>query len=189
MAYKFAEKKAEKLEKQERYTNYKPKTRLKLAGISRGDRVLDIGSGTGFYTRAAAQLVKQDGLVVGIDILKGMIDKATSLGVPENLEYRLSEESSFPVEDDTFDWAIMTSLYHELHEPDEFVAEIRRALVSGGRLYFTDWLPQEEKDGPPEAHRVGKFTVIEKFQSHGFTVDNEDILNNSHYEIVFQKTE
>ncbi|MCF7803846.1 MAG: methyltransferase domain-containing protein [Candidatus Marinimicrobia bacterium] len=189
MAYKFAEKKAAKLEKQQRYTDYKPKTRLKLAGVSQGDRVLDIGSGTGFYTRAAAQLVKLDGFVIGIDILKGMVDKATSLGVPENVEYRISEESEFPVEDDEFDWAIMTNLYHELHEPDAFVKEIHRVLKSGGRVYFNDWIPQEEEDGPPKAHRVPKSTVIDKFVSYGFAVKKEDMLNNSHYEILFRKTE
>ena len=91
MAYKFKEEKAEKLEQSERYDDFRPKSRLRKAGILTGQRVLDIGSGTGFYTRAAAQLVKKEGFVVGIDILKGMIDKATSLGVPENVEYRLSK--------------------------------------------------------------------------------------------------
>ncbi|MBS1271781.1 MAG: Ubiquinone/menaquinone biosynthesis C-methyltransferase UbiE [Candidatus Marinimicrobia bacterium] len=184
MAFKFKEEKAEKLEKSRRYDDFRPKSRLRKAGFSEGQRVLDIGSGTGFYTRAASQLVKSDGFVVGIDILKGMIEKATTLGVPENVEYRLSKESEFPVDDGEFDWAIMTNLYHELHEPDDFIGEIRRALKPDGHLYLTDWIPQEEEDGPPTEHRVAKFTVVAAFEEHGFRVESEAELNNSHYELV-----
>lgn len=186
MGYKFAEEKAEKLERSVRYTDYRPKQRLKYAGVQEGDRVLDVGSGTGFYTRAAAQVVHETGYVVGVDILKGMIDKAISLGVPENVEYRQSEESGFPVEDNEFDWVIMTNLFHELHEPDTFIREITRVLKPGGRVYTTDWIPMEQDDGPPEHHRVAKSVALKVFQRHGFTVESDAELNNSHYELVLK---
>ena len=110
MAYKFPAEKFAKLESRERYDSMKPVERLKNAGIQDGDRVLDIGSGTGFYSRAAAELVGSTGQVIGIDILEEMLEKARDLGLRPNLEYRLSEEASFPVEDDSMEWAIMTNL-------------------------------------------------------------------------------
>ncbi len=187
MAYKFPAEKYEKLESEERYESMQPVRRLTEAGMAEGEQVLDIGSGTGFYTRAAAEVVGKSGYVVGIDILEDMLVVARDLGAEENIEYRKSEESSFPVEDHTMDWALMTNLYHELEEPEQFIREIRRILKDRGSVYLTDWLPVEQEDGPPVEHRIHASQVIGSFETYGFTVTAESQIADSHYEIVLTK--
>ncbi|MBD3276483.1 MAG: methyltransferase domain-containing protein [Candidatus Marinimicrobia bacterium] len=187
MAYKFPAEKFEKLESRDRYDSMKPVQRLKNAGIQESDRVLDIGSGTGFYSRAAAELVGNSGNVIGIDILEEMLEKARELGLKPNLEYRLSEEASFPVEDDSMDWAIMTNLYHELEKPEQFIQEIDRVLHQSGSVYVTDWLPKEQDDGPPVEHRIDSAVMIKDFEKFGFKLQSESSLADSHYEVVLSK--
>lgn len=188
MAYKFPAEKLEKLESADRYEAMMPEERLRKAGIQQGDAVLDIGSGTGFYTRAAARLAGENGQVIGIDILSEMLEKSKELGVEPNMEYRLSEESSFPVEDDSMDWAIMTNLYHELEQPEQFIREIHRVLKKSGSVYVTDWLPKEQEDGPPVEHRIDSSVMIENFRKFGFTPEAESTLADSHYEVILTKS-
>ena len=187
MAYKFPAEKFEKLESRDRYNFMKPVERLRKAGIQEGDQVLDIGSGTGFYSRAAAQLVGDTGKIIGIDILEEMLEKARELGVQSNLEYRMSEEATFPVEDDSVDWAIMTNLYHELEKPEKFIQEIKRVLHKSGSVYVTDWLPKEQEDGPPVEHRIDSSVMINDFEKFGFKLQAESSLSDSHYEVILSK--
>lgn len=188
MAYKFVAAKAERLESEERYKKLKPLRQLLQAGMQPGQRVLDVGVGTGFYTRAAAEIVGEQGQVVGIDILPEMLRKAQSLGKPNNVSFQLSGESSFPVGDEEMDWVIMTNLFHELEEPDKFIAEIHRVLKPGGRVYYTDWIPQEEEDGPPAAHRLDKSVAEQSFNRHGLQIRKEGTIGPSHYELIFEKS-
>ncbi len=187
MAHKFSAKKADNLEKQERYKSFKPEEQLPKAGMRKGQTVVDIGCGTGFYTRAAAKIVESNGTVTGLDILPEMIETARSRGVPENVVYKLSDESKFPIDSARADWAIVSNLFHELEEPEKFVSEIRRILKNSGRVYLTDWRPREEKEGPPAEHRVKPSLVKETFENAGFAIVTEDHLGTSHYELVFEK--
>ncbi len=188
MAYKFSPEKAEKLEEQDRYREFKPVERLKRAGMRAGQRVVDGGTGTGFYTRAAAEIVGPEGTVIGLDILPEMIEAAKSRGAPEHVSFKVSAESRFPVETGFADWVIMTNLFHELESPGEFLTEIRRVLNSEGRVYLTDWIPREEEEGPPKAHRVDQARVKQVIANQCFRIISEDTLGPSHYEIVFAKT-
>jgi len=188
MAYKFAAEKAEKLESEDRYERLQPVRRLRQAGMAPGQQVLDVGTGTGFYTRAAADIVGEQGKVVGTDILPEMLEKARSMGAPENVSFQQAGESTFPVGDGVMDWVIMTNLFHELEEPDKFIGEIRRVLRPGGRVYYTDWIPQEEDDGPPKEHRLDKSVAEEVFGRHGLHVRRDGTVGPSHYEIIFEKS-
>jgi len=188
MAYKFAAEKAEKLESKDRYDRLQPVQRLSRAGMRPGQQVLDVGAGTGFYSRAAAEIVGEQGRVVGTDILPEMLDKAQSLGTPENVSFQLAGESSFPIEDGRMDWVIMTNLFHELEEPEKFITEIHRVLKPGGRVYYTDWIPQEEEDGPPREHRLDKSVAEEAFARYGLRILSDGKVGPSHYEIIFEKS-
>jgi len=189
MAYKFPTHKANKLERKSRYVDFQPAIRLRAAGMKPGQQVLDVGSGTGFYTRKAAQVVGEKGYVTGIDIMPEMVDKAISLGVPMNVSYKLSEESTFPVDEASVDWVLITNLFHELEKPETFVAEVHRVLKSGGSVYLVDWIPQEEDEGPPVNHRIPQKSVIKLFHKNHMDLSAEDQIESSHYELVFRKND
>lgn len=186
MAHKFSSERFQKLESDERYEKLRPKQRLQAAGVKSGQQVLDVGCGTGFYSRSAGEIVGDSGHVIGLDILDEMLEKAGEFGLPYNVECLKSQESKFPTDDNSMDWVIMTNLYHELEEPEKFVAEIKRTLRPGGRVYFLDWIPQEEDDGPPAAHRIDKSVPIAAFKNLEFQIVNNTTVGPSHYELVFE---
>ena len=189
MAYKFPSEKFQKLESEDRYEQLRPAERLQAAGMNPGDHVLDAGCGTGFYARSAGEVVGESGHVVGIDILEEMLEKADEFGLPDNVECVQSQESKFPVDESSMDWVIMTNLYHELEDPDAFIAEIRRVLTSGGKVNYLDWIPQEEEDGPPAEHRIDKSVPIAAFESAGFRWLHEATVGPSHFELIFEVNE
>jgi ubiquinone/menaquinone biosynthesis C-methylase UbiE len=103
-------------------------------GIKPGDRVLDIGAGTGLLARYVAELVGPNGRVEGIDPLALRIAIAKQKGVP-NAGFRVGTAdnlSGFAAA--SFQAAYLNAVFHWLPEKLEPLRQIARVLVSNGRL-------------------------------------------------------
>jgi demethylmenaquinone methyltransferase/2-methoxy-6-polyprenyl-1,4-benzoquinol methylase/phosphoethanolamine N-methyltransferase len=113
-----------------------------LAQIKTGDKVLDVGCGTGDLTLAAKARAGAAGEVFGIDASPEMIEvaqhKAAHRGIPISFQVDLIEKLSFA--DAQFDVVLSSLMMH--HLPRELklkgLAEIRRVLKPGGRLVIVD---------------------------------------------------
>ena len=106
-----------------------------LAELEPGDRVLDVGCGTGFASFAAAEAVMPSGSVLGIDLSRGMLDAAARrVERAPNVELRRMDAERIELPDASFDAVI--SLCAVLHFPrlGQALAEMTRVLVPGGRL-------------------------------------------------------
>ncbi len=118
---------------------------IELAKIKPGDRVLDVGCGTGSLTLTAHSYAAPSGQVYGIDASPEMIDvakkKAARSGLPVVFEVGLIEKLDFP--DASFDVVISRLAIH--HLPDNLkrrgFAEILRVLKPGGHLLIADFNP------------------------------------------------
>jgi ubiquinone/menaquinone biosynthesis C-methylase UbiE len=101
-----------------------------------GERVLEIGPGTGYYTfEMAARL---DGGQVDIfDIQQEMIDhvmrEANRRGIT-NVEPALGDAQSLPYADGSFDAVVLITVLGEIPDQDRALAEVTRVLKPGGRL-------------------------------------------------------
>lgn len=102
------------------------------ANIGRGDRVLDVGCGTGILARQAGQRVGAEGRVVGLDLNPRMLEVARRLA-PE-IEWREGDAGNLPFENDTFD--VVMSQFALMFFPDPALAlrEMWRAVAPRGRL-------------------------------------------------------
>ncbi len=117
---------------------------LEQVRLAPGDRVLDVGCGTGNLAMAAKGLVGPAGEVQGIDAAPEMIDvagrKAAKAGVDVTFQVGLIEEIPFP--DDQFDVVLSSLMVHHLPGDDlkrKSFAEIYRVLKSGGQLLVVDF--------------------------------------------------
>ncbi len=118
---------------------------IELANVKPGDRVLDVGCGTGSLTLTAQSYAGPSGKVYGIDASPEMIEvakkKASRSGLEVVFEVGLIEELGFP--DATFDLVISRLAIH--HLPDDLkrrgFAEILRVLRPGGHLLIADFNP------------------------------------------------
>jgi ubiquinone/menaquinone biosynthesis C-methylase UbiE len=102
-----------------------------------GERVLEIGPGTGYYTVDLARWVGADGSVEIFDIQQEMLDhtleRAREHGV-SNVHATRGDARSLPYGDDSFDAAILITVLGEIPDQDAALREINRVLKPGGRL-------------------------------------------------------
>lgn len=117
---------------------------IKLAAVRPGERVLDIGCGSGATSIALAGLTGKNGHVTGVDISAQMIELARRRsGKIGNLDYALADAAS-----ETFasPFDLMFSRFGVMFfgDPVAAFANLRRALKPGGRLVFASWRPLNE---------------------------------------------
>lgn len=115
------------------------------AGISSGDRVLDVGCGTGVLAREATRHVGSTGRVTGLDLSEGMLSVARLVG--PGIDWRQGDAGDLPFEDESFD--VVVSQFALMYFPDRPAAlrEMMRVLVPGGRLAVAVWAPHERATG------------------------------------------
>lgn len=110
-------------------------------GLRAGERVLDVGCGTGRLARWIAEVVAPGGSVVGIDPLVERIAIARSRASEISFEVAQAEDlSAFPAE--SFDAVCMSAVFHWVSDKPRALAEARRVLRPGGRVGVTT-LPRE----------------------------------------------
>lgn len=109
-----------------------------------GERVLDVGTGTGWAARLAGRRGAQ---VTGVDIAPGMLAAAERLsaGVEPRPEFVQAPVEKLPFGDASFDGVVSTYGVIFAYEPSAAVAEIARVLRPGGRLALATWA--DEPDG------------------------------------------
>lgn len=118
------------------------KETLRYAALQPGEKVLDVGCGTGVLTRMAAEAVGPTGKAIGIDPAPKMIGLARKNATffSNSAEFRLAAIEHLPFDDETFDAVLSSAMIHHL-PPDlkhAGLLEVKRVLKPGGRLVVVD---------------------------------------------------
>jgi ubiquinone/menaquinone biosynthesis C-methylase UbiE len=102
-----------------------------------GERLLEVGPGTGYYTPELAQQLGPDGAVEVFDIQQEMLDH-TIRRVRErglwNVNATRGDARELPYPDDAFDAAVLVTVLGEIPDQDVALRELARVLRPGGRL-------------------------------------------------------
>ena len=113
-----------------------------LARIGSGDRVLDVGCGTGSLTIAAARAAGPTGRVVGVEPSAEMIERARAKArrARRDVELVATAGEALPFPDDAFDVVLLSLVLHQLPSDPlhRTMAEVRRVLAPGGRVLAVD---------------------------------------------------
>lgn len=133
---------------------------LRPARLRQGERVLDVGCGTGSLALVAKGFVGPAGTVHGIDASEPMVARAKSKAAKRRLvaQFDVASADALPFADRTFDVALSTVMLHHLPKATRVaaVSEMRRVLKGGGRALLVDFAGGRTGRGPRfHFHRHG----------------------------------
>jgi len=102
-----------------------------------GERVLEVGPGTGYYALEVAEWIGPNGRLDVFDLQPEMLDhtmhRAAERGL-ENVVATQGDATNLPYDDGTFDAAYLVTVLGEIPDQDAALRELRRVLKPGGRL-------------------------------------------------------
>lgn len=113
---------------------------LSLLEVGKGDSVIDVGCGTGSDVRAIAQIVGENGRVVGVDssttMIQEALQRAKGLNLPTEFYVGDAENLEFP--DNSFDCCRVERVLQHLHNPQQSLLEIVRVANLGARIVIVE---------------------------------------------------
>jgi ubiquinone/menaquinone biosynthesis C-methylase UbiE len=107
-----------------------------------GERLLELGPGTGYYTLPVAESLG-NGVLEVFDVQQGMLDHTMREGVRRgigNIVPTQGEGSALPYPDDRFDGAFLVTVLGEIPDGNEALRELARVVRPGGRVVFGETL-------------------------------------------------
>jgi protein-L-isoaspartate O-methyltransferase len=108
-----------------------------------GERILEVGPGTGYYTLEMAEWVKPGGRVDILDLQQEMLEhtmrSAAERGL-DNITPTQADASAMPYEEGTYDAAFLVTVLGEIPDQDAALRELARVLRPGGRLVVGELL-------------------------------------------------
>jgi len=151
---------------------------LRANAVSAGDRVVDIGAGTGLYTRLFAEAVGEEGWVYAVDIsplFLEHINRTVAEAGLANVTTVLGHVDSIRLPPASVDHAFVCDTYHHFEAVEPMLASIHRALVSGGHLVVIDFerIPGQSREWILDHVRAGKGEFRAEIEAAGFIVVEE----------------
>jgi SAM-dependent methyltransferase len=149
----------------------------------RGERILDLATGTGWTSRIVA---RRGAKVIGVDIGADLVAAATERAKVEGLaiDYRVADAEKLPFSDGEFDAVVSTCGVMFASRPEAAAAELARVCRKGGRIALTTWLsdsnvfkmfmvmrpymPPPPTPAPPSPFEWGKTERIEELLGNDF---------------------
>jgi arsenite methyltransferase len=112
---------------------------FRAMAVRAGQHVLDVGCGPGYLARDLALAVGERGRVTGVDVSEPMLALAAGRGAGlDQLHLQPGDAEHLPVADHSVDAACAVQVLCYVRELGAALAELRRALVPGGRLVVLD---------------------------------------------------
>jgi SAM-dependent methyltransferase len=142
---------------------------LALVGDVNGRSILDLASGTGFYSREFKR--RGASRVLGVDISGAMVDAARAMEdrEPLGVQYEVGDVAELRVLEKRFDLAVAVQLFNyaeDIATIERMCRNIHRSLVDGGEFFVFAQSPDFRPDGPSLAkygflcERAGEDTEV-----------------------------
>jgi ubiquinone/menaquinone biosynthesis C-methylase UbiE len=177
------------LERDDREREEQPDRVVASLGLNPSDTVVDLGAGTGYFTRRLARAVPE-GRVFAVDIQQEMLDLLVAQlreEQIENVEPILGTASDPNLPDAAVDLTLMVDAYHEFEYPAEIMAALYRATVPGGRVVLVEYRGEDPSVPIKPLHKMTEAQVIRELEASGFRhVETLGFLAQQHV-LVFER--
>lgn len=184
---------AAEFEDPERDAWQKPQEVVERMALEIGDRVADIGAGTGYFARRFADVVGAEGVVYAVDLepnmLRYMAERAVDEG-QDNLVPVLATAEDPMLAPDSVDVIFICDTIHHIGNRGAYYEKLQQDLEPGGRLIIVDF--NKDKDipqGPPKHMRLSRAALREELEASGFRFLKEEDFLPYQYFVVFENPE
>lgn len=167
---------------------------LKATGVKPGQRIADIGAGTGLFTKLFAEATGPSGWVYAVDISPNFIEHIRTQLDKSDIRFAspvLSSQKSVTLPPDSVDLAFVCDTYHHFEFVPETLQSIHSALVEGGTLVVIDFerIPGKSRQWVIDHVRGDKTRFREEIEAGGFEFLEEVKIPefNENYLLKFRK--
>ncbi|KKF39919.1 SAM-dependent methyltransferase [Halorubrum saccharovorum] len=176
-----------------------PGATLRRLGLASGDRVVEIGSGNGYFALPAARIADPS-TVYAVDVDESLLAELDALAAEQGIDNVATVEGdarSLPeLLPEPADFALLANAFHGIEDGAAFVEGVAAALAADGRFVVVNWrdLPREETTiggeprGPPTDLRLPpeatRRAVEDASELH---LAREVDLPPYHYGLVFER--
>ena len=179
------------LNSEERVRVTRPAELLRAAGAGPGSTVVDYGSGPGFLTIPAAEVVGPAGRVIGVDVEPRMHAIVAELARERGLANveGLHPDQALDLPDGLADVVGAALFLHDLPPRlrDEVLPELHRLCRPGGRLLVIEWLAPGGLAGPSTENRFAAPDLAALLGRHGFVASPPRQLGDRYFAILAER--
>jgi len=158
-----------KFESKKRLKELEPYETLLSIGLEKNHVFCDIGAGTGIFSFAASGITSN--AIYAVEISDEMIEllmKRKNEGQVNQLEIIKVSDSILPIDVNSVDRVLLSTVFHELEKPSKMLKSIKRILKSDGLLAIIEFHKQDTPMGPPTNHRISKSELEKICLSNNF---------------------
>jgi ubiquinone/menaquinone biosynthesis C-methylase UbiE len=113
---------------------------IELLAPTAGQRVLEVGCGTGGFARALAERSQAE--VIGVDVAEHLLRHAAARSSDLLLSWVLGQAEALPLADQSVDCVLMSLVLHQIADRERALKEVHRVLRPGGRLLVRTVAPE-----------------------------------------------
>jgi SAM-dependent methyltransferase len=156
--------------------------------LQRGQRVADLGAGTGYFSRLLSAAVGADGTVFAVEIEPNLVthlrDRAEREGT-RNVVPVLASADDPRLPTGMLDVILIVDTYHHVDDRIGYFRNLRRALRPSGRVAIVDWQKRPSPVGPEMEHKLAREIVVDEMREAGYRLVDEPSLLPYQYFLVF----
>lgn len=170
----------------------KPVQVVEALGLKPGMAVVDLGSGSGYFTRRFAEALGATGTVYAVDVEREMLAYVERSLPPATaratVELILANPEQPGLPPASADLIFLCNVYHHLEERPAYFTRLASALKPGGRVAVIDFYHDERAGnvGFPRRHLVARDTVIEEMTKAGYRLAREHRFLPRQYFLEFE---
>lgn len=168
---------------------------MELLPLGKGETIVDIGSGPGYFSFKFSERVGPDGKVYALDTKDSHIDYINEIAKKwgiKNIHASVSSTDGFTIpEPGTADVVFMCSLYHIIYavssqtEREGMIASIIKALKPGGRFVVVDNGPVDRSKLPYHGPYIRQELIRAQLEAYGFKFESAEQIIPQRYLMVF----
>jgi ubiquinone/menaquinone biosynthesis C-methylase UbiE len=160
--------------------------------VRHGDRVADLGAGSGHFVRVLSRLVGREGKVFAVEIQRQLAQAIADMVQKEHLANvesiwgDIEQMQGTKIADATLDAVIISNTLSMVAERETVVREALRLLRKGGKLLVVDWTDSAGGMGPSSSMIITPQEVTELATRQHAVFEREFPAGDHHYGLSFR---